>query len=50
MRARKIILDYSRQRVTGETMELLFDLADAVGLTDRRDAMRWGLPINVTGA
>jgi glucose-6-phosphate isomerase len=35
-RQRKMILDYSRQRITGETMELLFDLADAVALTDRR--------------
>lgn len=48
-RSRKIILDYSRQRVTGETMELLFDLADAVALTDRREAMRLGVSINATG-
>lgn len=45
---RKIILDYSRQRVLGETMELLFDLADAVGLTDRREAFRIGHKINLT--
>jgi glucose-6-phosphate isomerase len=45
---RKLILDYSRQRVTGETMELLFDLADAVGLTERREAMLHGERINVT--
>jgi glucose-6-phosphate isomerase len=45
---RKIILDYSRQRVLGETMELLFDLADAVGLTDRREAFRLGQRINLT--
>lgn len=44
----KIILDYSRQRVTGETMELLYDLADAVGLTDRIRAMRSGAAINAT--
>jgi glucose-6-phosphate isomerase len=44
----QIILDYSRQRVTGETMELLFDLADAVGLTDRREALRRGERVNVT--
>ena len=49
LRARSIILDYSRQRVTGETMELLFDLADAVALTERREAMRWGTSINATG-
>ncbi|KAG7348359.1 glucose-6-phosphate isomerase [Nitzschia inconspicua] len=45
---RKIILDYSRQQVTGETMELLFDLADAVNLTDRREAFRTGERINTT--
>jgi glucose-6-phosphate isomerase len=45
---RKIVLDYSRQRVMGETMELLFDLADAVGLTDRREAFRTGQRINLT--
>ena len=45
---RKIILDYSRQQVTGETMELLFDLADAVGFTERRDAFRKGERINTT--
>mmetsp|Transcript_2023 Transcript_2023/g.4659 ORF Transcript_2023/g.4659 Transcript_2023/m.4659 type:complete len:762 (-) Transcript_2023:42-2327(-) len=47
-RTRQMILDYSRQQVTGETMEMLFDLADAVGLTERREAMRQGLHINVT--
>ena len=46
--SRKIILDYSRQQVTGETMELLFDLADAVGFTDRRAAMWSGMRINTT--
>jgi glucose-6-phosphate isomerase len=45
---RKIILDYSRQQVTGETMELLFDLADAVGFTERREAFRKGERINTT--
>ena len=45
---RKIILDYSRQRVLGETMELLFDLADAVGLTDRIAGFRCGHRINLT--
>ena len=45
---RKIILDYSRQQVTGETMELLFDLADAVGFTQRREAFRSGERINTT--
>ena len=41
-----MVLDYSRQRVTGETMELLFDLADAVGLTDRMQQMYNGIKIN----
>lgn len=45
---RKIILDYSRQQVTGETMELLFDLADAVGFAERREAFRSGERINTT--
>lgn len=45
---RKTILDYSRQQVTGETMELLFDLADAVGFTERREEFRSGERINTT--
>ena len=44
----KIVLDYSRQQVTGETMELLFDLADAVQFTERREAFRTGGRINIT--
>jgi len=44
----KIVLDYSRQQVTGETMELLFDLADAVQFIERREAFRTGERINVT--
>ena len=45
---RKLILDYSRQRITGETMELLFDLADAVGMTERREALRKGRYVSPT--
>jgi glucose-6-phosphate isomerase len=45
---RKVILDYSRQQVTGETMELLFDFADAVNFTERREAFRTGERINTT--
>lgn len=45
---RKIILDYSRQQVVGETMELLFDLADKMRFTDKRNAMRSGVKINAT--
>ena len=45
---RQIILDYSRQHVDGETMELLFDLADQMGLTERMNEMRAGMDINFT--
>lgn len=45
---RKIILDYSRQQVTGEIMELLFDLADQVGFVEKRSEMRCGVKINTT--
>ncbi|GAX14262.1 hypothetical protein FisN_1Hh457 [Fistulifera solaris] len=48
IKPRTVILDYSRQRVTGETMELLFDLADAVKMTERREAMKTGVKINTT--
>ena len=44
----RIVLDYSRQQVTGETMELLFDLADKTGLTAKRAEMRSGAKINST--
>jgi glucose-6-phosphate isomerase len=43
-----MILDYSRQRVTGETMEHLFDLADAVGLTARCRSLFQGAFVNAT--
>jgi len=39
---RRMVLDYSRQRVVGETMELLFDLADAVGMTNKRYRLQTG--------
>jgi Phosphoglucose isomerase len=45
---RKMVLDYSRQRVTGEIAELLYDLADAMSLTDRIRAMRNGSNLNAT--
>ena len=45
----KIVLDYSRQQVIGDTMETLFDLVDKCGLIGRRDAMRCGQKINETG-
>lgn len=44
----QIILDYSRHQVSGETMELLFDLADKIGFTESRAKMRNGKKINET--
>jgi len=41
-----ITLDYSRQRVLPETMDLLCDLANAAGLKDKMAAMQSGLHIN----
>ena len=41
-------MDYSKQRITGETRRLLLDLADACGLPERVAAMFRGDRINVT--
>ncbi len=41
-------LDYSKNRVTGETLKLLFQLATESGLKERIDAMFKGDKINVT--
>jgi glucose-6-phosphate isomerase len=41
-------LDYSKNRVTGETLRLLRDLAEACGLRERIEAMFRGEKINVT--
>jgi glucose-6-phosphate isomerase len=43
-----LYLDYSKQRVTDETLRLLFDLARACHLEARREAMFRGEKINVT--
>ncbi|MEZ5864361.1 MAG: glucose-6-phosphate isomerase [Geminicoccaceae bacterium] len=43
-----LLVDWSKQRVTAETMALLVDLARASGLEARRDAMLRGERINVT--
>nr|MDA3888579.1 glucose-6-phosphate isomerase [Allgaiera sp.] len=43
-----LYLDYSKQRVTDETLRLLQDLADACGLKDRIAAMFSGDKINLT--
>jgi glucose-6-phosphate isomerase len=43
-----IFLDYSKNRVTDETIALLVRLAESSGLRERIDAMFGGLRINVT--
>ena len=43
-----IFLDYSKNRVTGETLKLLMALAEESGLRQRIDAMFRGEKINVT--
>ena len=46
--AEGIYLDYSKNRITDETLRLLFDLARQAGLGDRIDAMFRGEKINVS--
>ena len=46
--AEGIYLDYSKNRVTDETMRLLVELAEDSGLPQRRDAMFAGEHINVS--
>jgi glucose-6-phosphate isomerase len=43
-----IYLDYSKNRITEETLRLLFQLAEGAGLKDRIDAMFRGDKINVS--
>src|SRR6266568_4237525 len=43
-----IYLDYSKNRVTDETMRLLLELAESSGLRERIDAMFKGEKLNVT--
>jgi len=43
-----LYLDYSKNRITDETLKLLLDLAQASGLAERRDAMFRGDKINIT--
>ena len=43
-----IYLDYSKNRITDETLELLFELATETGLRERIDAMCRGEKINIT--
>ncbi|MGH7386513.1 MAG: glucose-6-phosphate isomerase, partial [Candidatus Rokuibacteriota bacterium] len=48
LEAAGLYLDYSKNRVTDETLRLLRALADAAGLRSRIDAMFSGEKINVT--
>jgi glucose-6-phosphate isomerase len=43
-----LYLDYSKNRVTGETLGLLVALAEASGLRERIEAMFRGAPLNAT--
>src|SRR5262245_61509000 len=43
-----IFLDYSKNRITDETLELLLQLAEESGLRDRIHAMFAGEKINIT--
>jgi len=43
-----LLLDYSKNRITSETMPLLHDLARAAGVESMRDKMFAGEPINLT--
>ncbi len=43
-----LLLDYSKHRITGETMRLLLELANQQGVEQRREAMFSGQKINVT--
>src|SRR6476619_4867041 len=44
-----LFLDYSKNRVTDETLRLLVALAEQAGVAERRDEMFAGDRINVTG-
>jgi glucose-6-phosphate isomerase len=48
LEAAGLYLDYSKNRVTAETLRLLLALAEAAGLRERIDAMFAGEKINVT--
>ena len=48
LEAAGLYLDYSKNRITDETLRLLLDLAEQSGLRDRIEAMFRGDKINVT--
>ncbi len=43
-----LLVDFSKHRLTGETLGLLLDLAQAAGVAETRDAMFAGEPVNST--
>src|SRR5580692_6364271 len=43
-----LYLDYSKNRITGETLKLLMKLAEQSGVAERIEAMFKGEPINVS--
>lgn len=43
-----MVLDYSKTNIDAQTRDALFDLANAAGVSDKRDAMFSGEPINET--
>ena len=48
LEAEGLLLDYSKNRVTDETLKLLFALAEAAGLKQSTEAMFTGQKINIT--
>src|SRR3712207_6169742 len=46
--AADLTLDYSKNRITGDTLRLLLDLARERGVEERRDAMFGGDHVNAT--
>src|SRR6202020_1835120 len=48
LEAAGLFLDYSKNRITEETRQLLLQLAKESGLEERRDAMFRGEKINIT--
>ena len=48
MQLDSLLLDYSKNRITGETLDLLFALARQAGVETQRDAMFSGARINST--
>jgi len=46
--AADLVLDYSKHRITDETLRLLMDVARSAGVEERRDAMFSGAHINTT--